>query len=182
MKTEKKRSGVWLAALSLIAVLCVLLFAGCDKSKPKETQGATEPEIAGVNDPVRIADGATVSFSTAMGKNRNGQPSEQVTITFPAAKPSATSRVYRYEVQALAFHEDKDYPVATKRVHAEKFFLPVARESATNRCVFAFSELPERETLVFAVRPVECFGRKGHESLSAPWRRPAPSPAATDAK
>jgi len=63
MKTEKKRSGVWLVALSLIAVVCVLLFAGCDKSKPKETQGATEPEIAGVNDPVKIADGATVSFN-----------------------------------------------------------------------------------------------------------------------
>ena len=63
MKTEKKRSGVWLAALLLIAVLCVL-FAGCDKKKPEDgTQAVTEPEIAGVNEPLRMVDGATVSLS-----------------------------------------------------------------------------------------------------------------------
>ena len=64
MKTEKKRSGVWFAALSLIAVLCVLACAGCGKSN-QTTAEATEPEIAGVTDPVRTVDGATVSFDPA---------------------------------------------------------------------------------------------------------------------
>ena len=66
MKIQKKRSGVLLAALLLVAVLCVLLFAGCNKNDPDETTAnaeATEPVIAGVSDPVRIADGASVSFS-----------------------------------------------------------------------------------------------------------------------
>jgi hypothetical protein len=126
--------------------------------------------------PPEFPRGAGVSVTNLVGKDRGGKTTDQVVVSFPAATPSPTSRVLDYEVQALAFHEDKDYPVATKRVHAAKFFLPVAREAATNRCVFAFSELPEHETLVFAVRPVECFGRKGHEILSAPWRRPAPLP------
>ena len=129
--------------------------------------------------PPEFPRGAGVSVTNLVGTARGGKTTDQVVVSFPAATPSPTSRVHDYEVQALAFHEDKDYPVATKRVHAAKFFLPVAREAATNRCVFAFSELPEHETLVFAVRPVECFGRKGHEILSAPWRRPAPDPAPT---
>ncbi|MBO4283186.1 MAG: endonuclease/exonuclease/phosphatase family protein [Clostridia bacterium] len=66
MKIEKKRSGVLLAALLSVAVLCVLLFAGCNKNDPAETTEnakATEPAIAGVSDPVKLLDGASVSFS-----------------------------------------------------------------------------------------------------------------------
>lgn len=114
---------------------------------------------------------AAVLLSTGTGKNRKGEEVEQVTVTFPSAIPSATSRALDYEVQALAFHEDQDYPVATKRVHSAAFFLPVARDAPTNKCVFAVSELPGGEPLRFAVRPVECYGRKGHEIVSDIWRR-----------
>ena len=64
MKTEKKRSGVRFALLLLIAVLCVLLCAGCGKSG-QTTAEATEPEISDGKNPVRTADGATVSFDPA---------------------------------------------------------------------------------------------------------------------
>ena len=111
---------------------------------------------------------ARVSLSVAVGKNRKNVETEQLTVSFPAAAPSATSRVLDYEVQALAYHEDVDYPVATKRVHAPRFFLPVERGAPTGTCVFAMSELPEGTRLRFAVRPVECFGGKGRAILSEP--------------
>ena len=124
--------------------------------------------------PPEFAPGTPVILSAGTGKNRNGGAVEQVTVSFPSALPSANSRVHDYEVQVLAYHEDKDYPVATKRVHAAAFFLPVERDAPTNSCVFAFSELPANAPLRFAVRPVECYGKKGHEILSDWWRRPQP--------
>ncbi|MBR5044829.1 MAG: endonuclease/exonuclease/phosphatase family protein, partial [Clostridia bacterium] len=68
MKTDQKRFGVLLAALLSVAVLCVLLCAGCGKTEPQTTNlpEATEPAIAdGAANPVAAADGATVSFDPA---------------------------------------------------------------------------------------------------------------------
>ncbi len=127
--------------------------------------------------PPEFAPGTPVLLSTGTGNSRGKKEVEQLTVTFPSALPSATSRVLDYEVQALAYHEDKDYPVATKRVHSAAFFLPVERDAPTNRCVFALSELPSDKPLRFAVRPVECYGKKGHEILSDWWSMPKPAPA-----
>ena len=121
--------------------------------------------------PPEFAPDASVMLSNGTGKNRKGEEVEQVTVTFPSAIPSATSRVLDYEVRALAYHEDVDYAVATKRIHSAAFYLPVERDAPTNKCVFAFSELPEKTPLRFAVRPVECYGKKGHEILSGWWKR-----------
>ena len=121
--------------------------------------------------PPEFAPGTPVMLSTGTGKNRKGEEVEQVTVTFPSAIPSATSRVLDYEIRAVAYHEDVDYAVATKRVHAAAFYLPVERDAPTNNCVFAVSELPEKTPLRFAVRPVECYGNKGHEILSGWWKR-----------
>jgi predicted phosphodiesterase len=121
--------------------------------------------------PPEFAPDTPVMLSKGTGKNRKGEEVEQVTVTFPSAIPSATSRVLDYEVRALAYHEDMDYAVATKRIHAAAFYLPVERDAPTNKCVFATSELPEKTPLRFAVRPVECYGKKGHEILSGWWKR-----------
>ena len=124
-----------------------------------------------------FAPGAKVSLSAAVGKNRKGVDTPQVTVSFPAAKPSATSRVLDYEVRALAYTYDVDHEVASKRVHAEKFYLAPAREAKSGTCVFALSELPAGKTVRFAVRPVECYGKKGHEIVSAPWKVSLPAGA-----
>ena len=121
--------------------------------------------------PPEFAPGTPVILSTGAGKNRKGEEVEQVTVTFPSAIPSATSRVLDYEVRALAYHEDMDYAVATKRVHSAAFYLPVERDAPTNKCVFAISELPEKTPIRFSVRPVECYGNKGREILSGWWKR-----------
>ncbi len=108
-----------------------------------------------------FADGAKVTVERGIGKDRKGTPTDQVTVRFPAAKASATSRVFDYEVRAVAYHEDVDYTVATKRVFSESFHLPPSREVAEGACVFSAAELPAGRPLRFAVRPVECYGRKG---------------------
>ena len=109
---------------------------------------------------------AKVAVSRAMGKDRKGNETDQITVSFPAARPSATSRVFDYEVTALAYHEDVDYPVAVKRVLSESCFLPVSREANSGHIVFAVSELNGVRHVRFAVRPLECFGRKGVEIYS----------------
>jgi hypothetical protein len=108
-----------------------------------------------------------------MGKDRRGNSSEQVTLTFPAAEPSATSRVHQYEVRALAKRDGRETAVLTNSFFSEAFFLAPSHEPATGRCVIAVSALPTNEVVRFAVYPAECFGKKGKAIVSEPWRRPA---------
>ena len=126
---------------------------------------AFEPRSAVAAAPA-FASGAKVEVSRAMGKDRRGKATDQITIRFPAALPSATSRVHDYEVTALAYHEDVDYPVATKRVLSESYFLPPTMEAKSGHIVFAVSELKGAKEVRFAVRPLECFGHKGPEIYS----------------
>ncbi|MBP5610228.1 MAG: hypothetical protein J6X72_02680, partial [Clostridia bacterium] len=66
MNTEKRFSVVRLATVLLIAVLCVLAFAGCDKTpaEPAATTAVTEPtvDLGGVA-PVRTVAGATMELT-----------------------------------------------------------------------------------------------------------------------
>ena len=126
---------------------------------------AFAPRAARAVAPAFAAD-ARVTVTRGPGKNRRGQACEQLTVAFPAARPSTTSRVHDYEVQALAYHEDVDYPVAVKRVLSESYFLSPTREAASGRIVFAIDELKGAKEVRFAVRPLECFGKKGPEIFS----------------
>ena len=130
---------------------------------------AFEPRSAKVVAPA-FAPGAKVEVSRAMGKDRRGKVTDQITVRFPAAQPSVTSRVHDYEVTALAYHEDVDYPVATKRVLSESYFLPSTREAKAGHIVFAVSELKGAKEVRFAVRPLECFGHKGPEIFSEMYK------------
>ena len=116
---------------------------------------------------------AAVAVSCGVGKNRKGEATEQVTVSFPPARASRTSRVYDYEVRACAFCEDADYEVAVRRVLSTSFHLPPSREAtAAQRCVFALKDLVGKGPLRFVVRPTECYGRKGREIRSALWTPP----------
>jgi predicted phosphodiesterase len=132
-----------------------------DGSRPMTFEARRPKKIA-----PEFAPGAKVEVKRAMGRDRRGRETDQVTVSFPAAMPSATSRVHDYEVTALAYHQDVDYPVATKRVLSESYFLSPSREAKSGRIVFAVSELKGAREVRFAVRPLECFGRKGLEILS----------------
>ena len=132
-----------------------------DGSRPFAFDVRTREKVAPA-----FAPDAKVTVSRAMGKDRNGKETDQITVSFPAALPSATSRVFDYEVAALAYHEDVDYPVAVKRVLSESFFLPASREAKSGHIVFSVAELNGAKNVRFAVRPLECFGRKGAEIRS----------------
>ena len=132
-----------------------------DGTKPLAFEARSAKRIA-----PSFAPDAKVTVSRAMGKNRAGAATDQITVSFPAAMPSATSRVHDYEVTALAYHEDVDYPVASKRVLSESYFLPASKETDKGHIVFAVSELKGVKSVRFAVRPLECFGHKGPEIYS----------------
>lgn len=135
---------------------------------------AFEPRAAAVIPP-EFPEGAGVSLSEAVGPNRNGQKTRQLTLSFPAAPPSKTSRVHHYEIRALADRDGNETAVLTNRVFSEAFFLAPGREPATGRCVIAVSALPEDTEVRFAVRPVENFGKRGEAIVSKPWRNPSQS-------
>lgn len=125
-----------------------------------------------------FASDAAVTVRCVNGKNRAGEKTEQVLVSFPAAKPSATSRVFDYEVRALTYFEDVDDVVLTRRVLAENFFLAPEMEAATGTCAIAAADLPADTDIVFAVRPVECFGNKGREIFSPVFRKESAPPSA----
>ncbi len=115
-----------------------------------------------------FAPGAKVTVSCGKGKDRNGKETEQVTVSFPPACASKTSRVYDYEVRAYAYHEDDDYEVAVRRVLSTSFFLPPTQETKdVQKCVFALKDLVGKGPIRFVVRPTECYGGKGREIRSA---------------
>ena len=99
-----------------------------------------------------------------------GQETEQVTVSFPPAVASKTSRVYDYEVRAVAYLQDADYEVAVRRVLSTSFHLPPTQETKDiQTCVFALKDLVGKGPIRFIVRPTECYGNKGREIRSGLW-------------
>lgn len=116
---------------------------------------------------------ATVSIACGVGKDRRGTETEQVTVSFPPARASRTSRVYDYEVRAFAYHEDDDYEIAVRRVLSTSFHLPPTQEThGVQTCVFALKDLAGKGPVRFVVRPTECYGGKGREIRSVLWTPP----------
>ncbi|MGN0852359.1 MAG: metallophosphoesterase family protein [Kiritimatiellia bacterium] len=117
--------------------------------------------------PPEFPAGAKVAVSCGLGKDRNGRETEQVRVSFPPACASATSRVYDYEVRAVAYREDADYEIAVRRVLSTSFHLPPAQETTrAQTCLFAKRDLLGRGPVRFVVRPTECYGGKGREISS----------------
>lgn len=117
-----------------------------------------------------FASGAAISISQGKGKDRKGQETEQVTVSFPPAVASKTSRVYDYEVRAVAYLQDADYEVAVRRVLSTSFHLPPTQETKDiQTCVFALKDLVGKGPIRFIVRPTECYGNKGREIRSGLW-------------
>lgn len=119
-----------------------------------------------------FASGAKVEVKRVSGKDRKKVETEQVRVDFPAASASSTSRVYDYEVQAIALRDDTETPVCVKRVMSESFYLPASQETDKAHCVFALGELPAKTNIRFEVRPFECFGNKGAAIASAIFKTP----------
>lgn len=142
----------------------------------KRTRTAPVPQFAA---------GAKVAVTAAPGQNRRKKVVDQVTVEFPNVL--AGVRAYDFEVAVEAVDIDVEKVWMTKRVFSNGFYRAPEKDEKTVKCVFAVDELPpayysgrkgkSTGKLVqgqsgmkfrFAVRPCNCWGRKG-EPVCSEW-------------
>ena len=113
-----------------------------------------------------------VSITQALGANRYKVEQEQITVHFPTVKGGGKSvRAFDYEVQIEVQDVDVAKAVLTKRVYSNGYFKAASAEPDEAICVFGVSEIPTGVEYRFAVRPCECFGKKG-EPIYSKWQTP----------
>ncbi len=159
-----------------------ILPIGTDAAKPfeyaKRKPSRTAPEFA--KDAV-----ATVELDEPKPvKDKDGKPivgkdgksvmkPEKLKVTFPAAEPRNKCRVFDYEIQAVALADDVEIAVATRRVMATDFHLPLSQAGKAGFCLFALADLPKKTPIRFDIRPLECFGKRGAPISSPVFTTPA---------
>ena len=102
--------------------------------------------------------GAKASVSFGRGKTLKGVETDQVRVSFPKAGPV---RAYEYEVTVKCLRGGVEGIVSQKRVFSRGIVLPPEAEPKEVTCVFACDELYQDVPLLFEVRPMDSFGRKG---------------------
>jgi len=88
-------------------------------------------------------------------------------VNFPAAKSVNGCRVFEYEVTAMLVEVGVDLVQAQRRVLSRSFHLAESPDALTESCTFRLDELKAKGHYEFAVRPIECFGRKGRSVRAA---------------
>ena len=98
----------------------------------------------------RFAADAFVSVRSYRGTDRKGTPTDQLEVSFPAARStSETPQAFDYEVRAVLTKADVTRIAAAKRVFSPKCYWPEAYDTNAVTCVFAKSEIPSnRDSLV----------------------------------
>ena len=130
----------------------------------------------------QFAAGAKVALSEGRGLDRAKRETDQVTVTFPNVREGV--RAFDFEVMVEAIDVDVEKVWMTKRVYSPGFFNAPAKDVPIVSCVFAKSELPpaylpgwgKGAKVVgqagmkyrFAVRPCNCWGKKG-EAICTDW-------------
>jgi len=130
----------------------------------------------------QFAAGAAVTVSEGRGKVRGGE-TDQVTVSFPNVRDGA--RAFDFEVVVEAVDVDVEKTWMVKRVYSPGYHRAPEKDDAAVTCVFAKSELPPAYRMGwgadrplagqagmkyrFAVRPCNCWGRKG-EAIYSAWR------------
>ena len=76
-----------------------------------------------------------------------------------------------YEVQLEIHDVDTGKAVLTKRVYSPGYFKTASADVDETVCLFGVSEIPTGQEYRFAVRPCECFGKKG-EPIYSEWQAP----------
>ena len=121
-----------------------------------------------------------VSFER--GKDRDGKETDQVAVSFYAAIAEKAARPFDYELTLEARESDVEAVMKTFR-----FYSPTAKlakchdEEAEPHGCFRYlkyflprSEMPQKAEFRFAVRPLNCYGKKGKPIFSAWTRVPKP--------
>ena len=106
--------------------------------------------------------GAIATVTQAMGRDRNGTETDQVTVHFPNVLRKRTGvRAFDFEVQVEWEWLDCHFISATKRVFSPMSLFGEAQDEGEVTCVFALSELPKDRDYRFIVRPCNCYSGKG---------------------
>lgn len=117
----------------------------------------------------QFASGDKVTVTQALGKNRNGEELQQVTVHFPNVLKKRTGvRAFDFEVQVEYEWVDVRFISATKRVFSPHSLFGEAQDEGEVVCVFGLHELPTDRRYRFVVRPCECFGKKG-DPICSDW-------------
>ena len=121
-------------------------------------------ENRGKNAPVpQFSPDAKATVTQAMGKDRYGKEQMQVTVHFPnVLKKYQGVRAFDFEVQVEYQWLDVIFVSATKRVFSPHCYLGEAQDEGEVICVYGEGELPKDRLFRFAIRPCECFGKKGN--------------------
>jgi len=134
-----------------------------DGSAAYEARG----KVAGV--PQFAAD-ARVKVARRNGKDRAGNKTDQVVVSFPPAGPTAkTPRAYDYEVTAVLSKGVVSRIVSQKRVYSSKSYWPARHDTNDVVCVFGRAEIPDNhESVKFVVKPMNAWGTAGQAIESKP--------------
>jgi len=137
--------------------------------------GSAAYERRGESAPVPCFEqGTKVSVAKRRGRDRNGEETDQVVVSFP---PAQSPRAYDYEVTAMLKKGVVSRIVSQKRVYSPKCYWPTRLDTNDVSCVFGRFELPDNhESIKFLVRPMNAWGVGGPAIESAPgeyWRKGA---------
>ena len=106
-----------------------------------------------------------------MGRDRHGEGTIQLELTFPSVLKKTTGvRAFDYEVSVEQRYVDMTTTACTKHVYSPHCFLGEDHDEEDVKCVFAKRELPPMFEYRFAVRPCNCFGRKGR-AIYSEWQK-----------
>ena len=86
-------------------------------------------------------------------------------VSFPAA--TSGGRVYDYEVRVVLEADDHERVVASRRVLAPDYHLPLARCGRPGEVWFARQELPAKSQLRIEVYPIDCWNAFGDRIAAA---------------
>ena len=124
----------------------------------------------------QFAAGAAVTVADRKGVNRAGKELDQTEVSFPNV--GGDVRAFDFEVTVEAVDVDVEKPWLVKRVYSPGYYRAPERDALKVSCVFSHDELPPaymagRDGKMrklknqagtkyrFAVRPCNCWGRKG---------------------
>ena len=91
----------------------------------------------------------------------------QIVLRFPAAEARQKCRVFEYEISAVLCEDDVELIQLQRRMMSPDFYLPESKLHREVEFVLAEEDLPIKGHYRFAVRPIECYGKRGKPIYSA---------------
>ena len=109
------------------------------------------------------------------GKNRGGEPEEQLAVLFPPAVAKGGNRAFDYEVTVAVYCGDWMRPLAVKRIHPADFYLPAGHERPWNACLFSAASVglgAAKRRYIFKIEALDAYGNRHSVIGNGRWVGP----------